>query len=69
MLSFNVNECKPLAGGGMAGFSPLAAARARATASSQECAQLRDMLTELHGVVRRRGLAAGLTLVLVFSST
>jgi hypothetical protein len=53
----------------MAGFSPLAAARARATASSQECAQLRDMLTELHGVVRRRGLAAGLTLVLVFSST
>ena len=46
------------AGGGMAGFSPLAAARARATASSQECAQLRDMLTELHGVVRRRGLAA-----------
>ena len=42
------------AAGGMAGFSPLTAARARASSSSQECDQLRNMLNDLSATLRKR---------------
>ena len=46
------------ANGGMAGFSPLSAARARADASVKECDQLRSMLNELSSTMRKRGIDA-----------
>ena len=46
------------ASGGMAGFSPLSAARARADSSQQECDQLRTMLNDLSSTLRKRGIDA-----------
>lgn len=46
------------AAGGMAGFSPLTAARARADSTSKECDQLRGMVNDLSATLRKRGLHA-----------